>query len=144
MEKINIKDLNLTVKSVEHKMFNQDCLYEAVKYLIKRRINHCKEQLDFAIHENHAFQRNHSDSQYIVYIGPRSGQETGHFSVPVYNHMIEWLNNESSTYDKCIIQQALRQLYSYELEKELRIILNKYDYSDLDLFNTLTEMIVVL
>lgn len=141
MEQINIKDLNLIVKSVEHKMFNQDCLYEAIKHLIERRIEHCKEQLDFAIRENHAFQRDHNTSQYIVYIV--NGKERGHFSVPVYNHMVEWLNNESSTYDKCIVQQALRQLY-FEEETEICAILGKYNHAHSDLFNALTEMIVVL
>lgn len=144
MEKINIKDLNLTVKSVEHKMFNQDCLYEAVKHLIEKRINHCKEHLDLAISENRAFQR---DSQYIAYVSSITKKEHGHFSIPVYNHMVEWLNNESSTYDKCIIQQALRQLYYTNLTSPYRTlfkILNKYNQTHWDLFNVLTEMIVVL
>lgn len=147
MKKIDPKELGLLVKSQEYKPFDNKWLDEAVMLLIRQRVQHCKEALDDAMAKGEAYLCNHSDSQYIIYV---NGNEYGHFGVPTYNHMIDYLNG-GLPYDKGIIQQALRQhLYNVrydgftsELEtvKDLLLTHNK---TRSDLENALTEMMLVL
>lgn len=156
MEKINIKDLNLLVTSKEIKMPEVDWIYEAIELLIKQRIKHCKSQLDEAISKDEAFFQNHLESQIIVY-KDKSGEFYGHFSVPVYNDMIEFLNHTDLAawhINRGIVQQALRQYLQILPEDEFdcgddllelrKLLYNKYKKNQDDLEGALTELMLVI
>ena len=150
MEKINIKDLNLLVTSKEIKTPNPDWIYKAIELLIKQRVQHCKSELDEAISKSEAYFQNCLESQIIVY-KDKSGNFYGHFSVPVYNNMVEFLNHTDSIscyINKGIVQQALRQcFYNCHHESAMDIVLmllENYGKTKQDLEGALTELLLVM
>jgi hypothetical protein len=85
---------------------------DIVRSLIINRMKHCKEQLLTMQEAGQAVRE-----EYSLDIAYKDG---GHFSIPVYVHMEEWLNKVagktlvSKDVDIAIVQQALRELY-YEI-----------------------------
>ena len=150
MEKINVKDLNLLVASREVKLPDNKWIYDAIELLINQRVKHCKLQLDKAIKNDEAFLMNHFDSPIVLFKSKLGGRVYGHFTEPVYNQMIVYLNHpeESAIYlDRGIAQQALRQ-YFYDLRyrktDDLEKLLNEYQKDFKHLEDALTEIMLVL
>lgn len=146
MKKINSKELELLVKSVEpcHSLDTQ-WITEAIRVLILQRIQHCYAQLDNAISKDEAFFANHLESQVIIYV---DNHQYGHFGIPTYNHMVEYLEDNMPE-DKLIVQQALRQYFENIRLKdtnyyEVLDILTKWSKGESDLENALTEMMLIL
>ena len=149
MEKINVKELGLPVKSQEYRPFDHKWIDEVIKLLIEQRVKHCKAELDNAKNRDEAYICNHSNSQYIIYVD-ENGKEYGHFGVPTYNHMVDFLEG-GMPYDKGIIQQALRQHFHNIKTREFMDccenvikILKSYNKLIADLENVLTEMMLIL
>ena len=150
MEKLNIKDLNLLVTAREIKLPEIDWLHEAIELLIKQRVQHCRTELENAMLKDEAFFQNSFESPIIVYKN-KSGKFYGHFSVPTYNSMIEFLNHTDSIscyINRGIVQQALRQ-YFYILSNIKKFEgfcfnLAKYNKNYEDLEGALTELMLVL
>lgn len=141
MKKINTKDLNLLVANVEFKGLNTEYIEECVKFLISLRVNHCRTQLEEAIKKDEAFYANHLDSEIIFFYG-KSGKEYGHFSGPVYNIMMDFLNGDEQFDSPMIVQQALRQMFYLKENSDLKQILQKYNKTEEDLYMALTEMLL--
>lgn len=146
MKKIYSDELNLLVHT---KSFNQPetkWIDKAIELLIQQRVNHCKAKLDVAMSHDEAFFTNHLNSQYITYID-KDRNEYGHFSIPVYNMMIDYLIN--SELHRGIVQQALRQfthnIITFNTCKyEVKFLLEDYDKTEEDLANALTEIMLIL
>lgn len=150
MEKINVKDLNLLVASREIKLPDNKWLYDAIELLINQRVSHCYKALNIAITNDEAFMQNHCDSQIIIYKSKQCGRIYGHFSVPVYNNMIEYLNNSDAPalyINKGIVQQALRQ-YFYDIRYRdtdcLEKLLDEYQKDFKHLEDALTEIMLII
>lgn len=147
MEKINPS--GLLVKSQEYRPFDNKWIDDVVNVLIQQRVQHCKKALDDAMNKNEAYFCNHLNSQYIMYVD-ENGKEYGHFSAPVYNHMVDFLDG-GMPFDRLIIQQALRQYFynvrydgfTEDFDKVINMLKN-YDKTRSDLENVLTEMMLVL
>lgn len=150
MERIDITKYNLPVTEREHELPKLDWLYEAIKLLINQRVAHCRSQLEETIKKGEAY----IEYKYspIVFYKNAKGEEYGHFSEPVYNDMIEFLNHiDHIEYhlNKMIVQQALRQYFynshNYSsLNNDMLLILEKYNKTYEDLEGALTEMMLVM
>lgn len=101
------------IKRVDDKKF-----YFDVRSLIQHRMLHCYAALD----ENFCWATYVSD-QVIVWEG-------GHFSVPMYQAMKDWLATDPGNVPQIIAQQALRQMFEEQ------------SFSDKELFYYLTEVIL--
>ena len=150
MEKINVKDLNLLVASREIKLPDNKWLYDAIELLINQRVSHCYKALNIAITNDEAFMQNHCDSQIIIYKSKQCGRIYGHFNVPVYNNMIEYLDNSDAPalyINSGIVQQALRQ-YFYDLRYrktgDLEKLLDEYQKDFKHLEDALTEIMLII
>ena len=146
MEKINPKELGLLVKSQTYRNYDREWLYTAIETLIRLRVTHCSSALDLAMSRDEAYLCNHSDSEYIIYVD-QNGEEYGHFSAPLYNVMVEFLDGHQP-YSRLIIQQAIRQyLYNKNNDNAYRYavmeVLSESNKIEQDLENALTEMIVL-
>lgn len=117
---------------------------ETIRLLIKGRIQHCEDELAKATIASETMFDN-SISQQIFF------KNGGHFSIPVYNQMVEWYNSGQNLQDASalITQQALRH-YFYLLrtedtealtELENALISGSYTLEDLE--NILTEDILI-
>lgn len=147
MKKIDQKELGLLVKSQEYKSCNSEWLNEALNCLIQQRVIHCKSQLDYAMSKDEAFYCNHSNSDIIIYVN-KDGNNYGHFGIPTYNHMVDYLN-DGLPYDKGIIQQALRQhLENLHSDNAYRYavcsVLSEYQKDEKYLEGALTELLLIL
>lgn len=134
MEKI--KKIELLVYTPEESF---DFTQEVVKFLINKRVQHCYSELQEAIKNDEAGYWIHETSNVIVY---KNGK---HFSIPVYNHMVDFLNGDAPL-DIAIVQQAIRS-YQYMTcndDLEFSILLNKYDKKFEDAFRTITDLIVLV
>lgn len=155
------KEVPANVDELAYRKIDWTAICEAIYALIEQRAKHCEEQLAMAVAKGETF-RTHPDSEIICYKGG------GHFSIPVYKAMTDFLASDSvdavrdkmafgsridrdcleKSVAKGITQQALRQLFyiidgknSYAKEEYGRV--NQY-YSPIGLSNILTEHIFVL
>lgn len=141
MEKIDSSKLGLLVKSVPFRKYDNNWMHRVITLLIQQRVHHCKSQLDEAMNNDEAFFMNHSDSETIVY------KNGGHFAIPVYNEMVDWLDH-GVDYNREITQQALRQhlnnLHNKDRNWDTVInLLSEYRKTERDLENVLTEILLV-
>lgn len=138
MEKITKIELLVYNQPAPQESF--DFTQEVVRFLIERRVQHCYSELRNAIENNSAGYLISIDSQTIVY------KNGNHFSIPVYNHMIDFLNGGIS-YDLGIVQQAIRSYSALTPEEDQAFedeILRKYDKSWQDAFRVITDLIVLV
>lgn len=89
-----------------------------VRELILHRIQHCSEELEANLHK-----ATYVSDQVIVWEG-------GHFSVPTFTMMVEWLENDSTNVPQGIVQQVLRQMFEEQ------------NFYNKDLYYYLTEAIL--
>lgn len=138
MEKITKIELLVYNQPAPQESF--DFTQEVVKFLIERRVQHCYSELQEAIKNNSAGYLISIDSQTIVY------KNGNHFSIPVYNHMIDFLNG-SIPFDLMIVQQAIRSYNALTPEEDQAFedeILHKYSKDWQDTFRVITDLIVLV
>lgn len=87
------EDIQITHREPIHKEYKK-----ALYWLIESRIHHCEEQLVENTLQNNTLIRGE-----VIHYG-----DGGHFSIPVYDALVRFVNNEIEK-DRLIVQQALRQ-----------------------------------
>lgn len=138
MEKITKIELLVYNQLAPRESF--DFTQEVVRFLIERRVQHCYSELQEAIKNDSAGYLTSVDSQIIVY------KNGNHFSIPVYNHMVDFLNGGIPC-DLEIVQQAIRSYNALTPEEDeafLDEILRKYDKDWHDAFRVITDLIVLV
>lgn len=138
MEKITKIELLVYNQSAPQESF--DFTQEVVRFLLEKRVQHCYSELQEAIENDSAGYLTSSNSQIIVY------KNGNHFSIPVYNHMVDFLDG-GIPYDLEIVQQAIRSYNALTPEEDqvfLDEVLRKYNKDWQDAFRVITDLIVLV
>ena len=146
MNKIQMSDLNLSVKESVRKTPDKDWVNEIIYALIWQRINYYRNELEKAMAKGHAYQMNTVNSEIVIY--NNGSEEYGHFSIPIYNTLVDWYEKFFEL-NRFVVQQALRQHLinlndiSSLNTKRIISINRKYDQTLDDVGLMLTELMMI-